>query len=109
MDGKTIVIASSPFKCPAAPYEAAFLIRNFLNKRNPSAQIAVVTPEPYPMPTAGPGVGEALRAMLESKGVQFFPNHKVARIDPDRGREGPAQSRGIGPFSGPCGGRQYSQ
>ena len=77
-----ILIASSPFKCPAAPYEAAFLIRYFLSKRHPSAEVCVFTPEPFPMPTAGPKVGEALRGMLESKGIRFCPNHKVTKIDP---------------------------
>lgn len=81
-DGRVaILISSSPFKCPAAPYEAAFLVRDFLNKRGKTAEVAVFTPEPYPMPTAGPEVGAALRGMLESKGIAFHPGHKVARID----------------------------
>ena len=78
-----ILIASSPFKCPAAPYEAAFLIRDFLSRRGKPAEVSVFTPEPFPMPTAGQKVGEALKAMLESKGIRFHPNHKVTRIEPD--------------------------
>ena len=78
-----VLIASSPFKCPAAPYEAAFLIQDFLRRRRSAAEVAVFTPEPYPMPTAGAKVGEALKGMLESRGIRFHPNHKVARIEPD--------------------------
>ncbi|OGS01815.1 MAG: hypothetical protein A2V88_12740 [Elusimicrobia bacterium RBG_16_66_12] len=82
--GKVVVlISSSPFKCPAAPYEAAFLIRDFLDRRGKSAEVSVFTPESFPMPTAGPKVGEALKTMLEAKGVRFYPNHKVTRIEPD--------------------------
>lgn len=76
-----ILICSSPFKCPAAPYEAAFLVRDFLNKHGKTAEVAVYTPEPYPMPTAGPDVGAAMRGMLESKGIAFQPGSKVAKID----------------------------
>ena len=76
-----VLISSSPFKCPAAPYEAAFLVRDFLNKRGKAAEVSVFTPEPYPMPTAGPDVGAAMRGMLESKGIVFNPSHKVSKID----------------------------
>ncbi len=76
-----VLISSSPFKCPAAPYEAAFLVGDFLKKRSVSAELAVFTPEPYPMPTAGPEVGAALRGMLEAKGIAFNPGHKVSGID----------------------------
>lgn len=78
-----VLIVSSPFKCPAAPYETAFLIQDFLSRRGKPAEVSVFTPEPFPMPTAGQKVGEALKAMLESKGVRFHPNHKVTRIEPD--------------------------
>src|SRR3989338_1917046 len=78
-----VFIVSSPFKCPAAPYEAAFLIQDFLMRRGKTAEVSVFTPEPFPMPTAGQKVGESLKAMLDSKGIRFHPNHKVTRIEPD--------------------------
>ncbi|MBI4376664.1 MAG: NAD(P)/FAD-dependent oxidoreductase [Elusimicrobia bacterium] len=81
-----VLIVSSPFKCPAAPYEAAFLIQDFLSRRGKPAEVCVFTPEPFPMPTAGQKVGEALKAMLESKAIRFNPNHKVTRIEPDGNR-----------------------
>ena len=76
-----ILISSSPFKCPAAPYEAAFLVRDFLSKRGKATEISVLKPYAAPMPTACPDVGAALRGMLESKGINFHPGRKVARID----------------------------
>ncbi len=76
-----VLISSSPFKCSAAPYEAAFLVGDFLKKRGVSAEVAVFTPEPYPMPTAGAEAGAALRGMIESKGIAFNPGRKVSRID----------------------------
>src|SRR3989338_5382170 len=78
-----LLITSTPFKCPAAPYELAFLIQDLLKRKHQKTEVAVFTPEPFPMPTAGPGVGEALKGMLESKGIRFYPGHKVTKIDPE--------------------------
>ena len=77
-----VLIASTPFKCPAAPYELAFLAQDFLKRKGREAEVTVFTPEPFPMPTAGAGVGESLKGMLESKGIRFCPGHKVMKIDP---------------------------
>ncbi|NNN06007.1 MAG: NAD(P)/FAD-dependent oxidoreductase [Elusimicrobia bacterium] len=76
-----VLICSSPFKCPAAPYEAAFLVKDLLAKSGAKAEVSVFTPEPFPMPTAGPEVGGALKAMLEARGITFHPNRKIARVD----------------------------
>ena len=76
-----LLITSTPFKCPAAPYELAFLIQDLLKQKHQKAEVAVFTPEPFPMPTAGPGVGEALKQMLESNGIGFYPGHKITKID----------------------------
>ncbi len=76
-----VLVSSSPFKCPAAPYETAFLVEDYLRAKGVSAEVSVFTPEPYPMPTAGPKVGEALKAMLEARGIRFHPGRKIAGID----------------------------
>ncbi|MCL4424549.1 MAG: NAD(P)/FAD-dependent oxidoreductase [Firmicutes bacterium] len=57
-----IVVSSLPFKCPAAPYEAAFLLDYHFRKlgRRDHINIAVYTPETLPMPTAGSVLGNAL-------------------------------------------------
>lgn len=78
-----IVVSSTPFKCPAAPYEAAMLIDDYLRNKGlrDNSDIQVFTPEPFPMPVAGPDVGNAVVSMLNEKGIGFHSNIKVSSID----------------------------
>jgi sulfide:quinone oxidoreductase len=88
-EGRVVVlIAGLPFKCPAAPYEAAMLIEASLRERGlrERSQVDVYTPETLPMPVAGRAMGEAVRQMVEGKGVGFHPQHKLMAVDP-AGRE----------------------
>jgi sulfide:quinone oxidoreductase len=84
-EGGRVVVAVSrlPFKCPAAPYEAAFLAEAMLRRRGLRDQVTidVYTPEPFPMPTAGPVPGNALAAMLAQRGISYHPNQSIERID----------------------------
>jgi sulfide:quinone oxidoreductase len=79
-----IVIAAMPYKCPGAPHEGAMLISDFFRKRGARNQVDIhlFTPEPQPMPVAGPELGEAVRQMLEMKGIVFHPGHKLTGLDP---------------------------
>ena len=82
--GRIVVLVSRlPFKCPAAPYETAFLTRALLKKRGlgDRSDVAVYTPEPFPMPTAGAVVGQALAAMLSEHGIGFHPGKTVESVD----------------------------
>lgn len=74
-----IAISSTPFKCPAAPYELALLLdAHFSDKLlRKATEIAVYTPEPYPMPSTGPEVGNAVREMIEKRGISFNPGKKL--------------------------------
>ena len=78
-----LVVCSTPFKCPAAPYEAAMLIDDYLRSKGlrEKSDIEVFTPEPLPMPVAGPGVGNAVVAMLNEKRINFHNNTKISSID----------------------------
>jgi sulfide:quinone oxidoreductase len=78
-----LVVSSMPFKCPAAPYEAAMLIDGYLRSKGlrDKSDIQVFTPEPLPMPVAGPDVGNAVVSMLSEKGIGFHNNTKVSSID----------------------------
>ena len=78
-----VLITRTPFRCPPSPYEAAMLIDWALRKRGvrERSKIAVYTPEKMPMAVAGPEVGAELKKMLESKGIEYFPEHKVESID----------------------------
>ena len=76
-----ILVAALPFKCPAAPYEAALLLEARLRSRRVEAEVAVYTPEPQPMPVAGPVLGAAVQGMLAGRGIAYFPNHKPVAVD----------------------------
>lgn len=78
-----IVVASMPFKCPAAPYEAAFLIDDLLRRRGVDARVDIVTAEPQPMPVAGPDVGVLVRGLIERRGIGFSPGRRLRSVDPE--------------------------
>lgn len=76
-----IVVASMPFKCPAAPYEAALLIDAMLRERGVAAKVDVLTAEPQPMPVAGREVGDRVAALLAARGVGFEPGRELVSVD----------------------------
>jgi sulfide:quinone oxidoreductase len=79
------LVAGVPFKCPAAPFEAAFLAADLLRSRGVGDEVTIdaFTPDPFPMPVAGPVVGNALVEMLHTHDIGFHPNKTVERIDLD--------------------------
>jgi sulfide:quinone oxidoreductase len=79
-----VVVSALPYKCPGAPHEGAMLLRDFFRRRGLSSKVELhlFTPEPQPMPVAGPELGAAVREMLESRKVAFHPSHKLAAVDP---------------------------
>lgn len=79
--GRHVVIVSSmPFKCPAAPYEAAMLWQASLKRNGKHSTFAIYTPEPGPMPVAGEKVSAQLTKMLRQKGIEYFPKHTIKGI-----------------------------
>ncbi len=84
--GRVVVLVSAmPYKCPAAPYEAAMLLDDALRRRGirERCRVEIFTPEPQPMPVAGLAVGKVVVEMLASKGIAFHPTRQVARIAPE--------------------------
>ena len=82
--GKAVVlVSSSPFSCPAAPYEAGFLMdstyKDMGNRDN--VEVSIYTPEGKPMGGAGPAVGDALIGMLGEHNIKFNPQQKVQKIE----------------------------
>ncbi len=79
-----VLVSAMPFKCPAAPYEAAMLIEDALRRRGirNHCQVKVFTPEPQPMGVAGPDMGVAVAGMMAAKNIGFHPNLPLERIDP---------------------------
>ena len=83
-----VLVAAMPFKCPAAPNEAAMLLEYDCRRRGvrEDVQVDLYTPEPGPMPVAGPEVSAALRQMVEAKGIGYHPGHAVTSVDPIKRR-----------------------
>lgn len=81
-----LLVSAMPFKCPAAPYEAAMLLEADCRRRGVRAAVSVdvYTPEPGPMATAGPEVSKQLRQVVESKGIGYHPEQTVTKVDADR-------------------------
>jgi sulfide:quinone oxidoreductase len=78
-----VLVAGVPFKCPAAPFEGAFLIADALRARGVRDRVTLdtFTPDPLPMPVAGPEVGKALVGMLQQNDIGFHPGAVIERVD----------------------------
>lgn len=83
-----VVVSSMPYKCPAAPWEAAFLTADLLAEcgTRGDVEVQVYTPEPQPMPVAGPVVGAALVEMLGAEKIEVQFATQVASVDGDARR-----------------------
>lgn len=83
--GRIVVLTAGPgYKCPAAPYEAAMLVEAFCRKHGlrDKTELAIHAAEPAPMPVAGPVAGGQIKMMLERKGIAYFPQRQVTRVEP---------------------------
>lgn len=81
-----VLVTSMPYKCPAAPYETALLLDDYLRQQGVRGrcEVEVFTPETLPMGVAGPAMGQAVVGMLEAKGIRFNPQLKPSNIDVER-------------------------
>lgn len=81
-----VVVTSIPYKCPAAPYEAALLLGDVFRRQGltEKTELNVYTPEGQPMPVAGPVIGDAVKAMLKEQDIGYHPKVSLESIDPDR-------------------------
>jgi sulfide:quinone oxidoreductase len=79
-----VVVGALPYKCPGAPHEGAMLLADFFRRRGlaGAVDLHLFTPEPQPMPVAGPELGTAVEQMLASRGIAFHPLHKLTAVDP---------------------------
>jgi len=80
-----ILITQMPFKCPAAPYEAAFLVEAFVRKKGirRKTEIHLFTPEHTPMPVAPAEMGESIEEMLSARGIQYHPLYTFKELRPE--------------------------
>ena len=80
-----VLITAMPFKCPAAPYEAAFLAESFIRKRGirRNVEIHLFTPEHTPMPVAPAVVGDSIADMLAARGIHYHPLFTFKELRPE--------------------------
>lgn len=76
-----VVVSSLPYKCPGAPFEAVMLISDFFKKKLVNVEVSIFTPEPQPLPVAGPQLGQAVVDLITSKQINFYPLHKISSVD----------------------------
>jgi sulfide:quinone oxidoreductase len=84
--GRVIVgVTSTPFKCPPAPSETALLVHEFLVARGlrEESEVSLVMPLGAPIPPS-PEASKALLAAFEQRGIGWFPDRLVRRLDPQR-------------------------
>ncbi|MEX0800979.1 MAG: FAD-dependent oxidoreductase [Dehalococcoidia bacterium] len=81
-----IVVPGAPYKCPAAPYEGALLLDHYLRRKRlrEAVDIRLFTPEPSPLPVAGPAVGHEVTELLAHRQVWFSPGARLREVDPEK-------------------------
>ena len=83
-EGRVVVLtAGIPYKCPAAPYEAAMLLAHDLQKRRlrDRVEVAVYAWEPAPMGVTGPEVSAGVTQLLAERDIPYYPQHQVTQVD----------------------------
>ena len=84
--GAVVVGVLGPFfKCPGAPIETALLLDDYLSHRGlrESSTIHLVSPMPTPIPISK-RTSSAITAILEDHGIEYWPQSRVNRLDPER-------------------------
>ena len=82
--GDAIVGVLGPFfKCPAAPFETAIMLHDFLEKngRRSASTIKVISPMPKPIPISEEASAGILKA-LEERDIGWWPQSKISSLDP---------------------------
>ncbi|SKB65323.1 sulfide:quinone oxidoreductase [Salegentibacter holothuriorum] len=81
-----ILVSSLPFKSPAAPYESAMLIEDFIrnNKLANNTTVSLFTPETGPMEFASAEASAELKGLLEKKGIKYYPGHELTKVSANK-------------------------
>jgi sulfide:quinone oxidoreductase len=87
-EGRLLVsILGAPYLCPPAPFEAALLVHEQLQRRGLSDRVEVVvtTPQPLTLPVAGPDASGFLADRLGERGITVLTEHVVESVDHEAG------------------------
>jgi sulfide:quinone oxidoreductase len=82
--GRVLVsVLGQPFKCPPAPFEAAFMLHEHFKQRGMAEAVEISTafPMQWPVPVTGE-VAQMFRHGLAARGITELPQHLVTGIDP---------------------------
>jgi sulfide:quinone oxidoreductase len=82
--GDVIIGVLGPFfKCPAAPFETAVMMHDFLEKsgQRSASTIKVISPMPKSIPISEEASAGILKA-LEERDIDWWPQSKVIALDP---------------------------
>ncbi len=86
-EGGAVVVAvlGTFFKCPGAPNETALLVADYLSSRGlrEASTIHLVSPLPAPIPISKK-TSAAIQAILEERGIEYWPSSRVVRLDPEQ-------------------------
>ena len=80
-----ISVLGQPFKCPPAPFEAAFLLHEQLTQRGvrDEVRIRMTYPMAAPVPVTTE-VSAMFRRALDERGIEYTPKQQVGSVDPAR-------------------------
>lgn len=80
-----ISVASSPYKCPPAPSEAALMMHDYLTTRGirSACEIVITNPLPAPVPPS-PETSRALLAAFAERNITFVPKAGLKSVDAHR-------------------------
>lgn len=78
-----LLVPRAPFKCPPAPYEAAFLFHDHFKRKGllSNIEMSVITVEGRPMATAGPDIGDFVMEELKARRIAYQTLKRTARVD----------------------------
>jgi sulfide:quinone oxidoreductase len=78
-------VSRAPFKCPAAPYEAALLVEHFFRSKGLGEKVKIrfFTPEGLPLPSAGPEIGNGVAELMKSRGIDARFKVKLIEVRPN--------------------------
>ncbi len=78
-------VSRTPFKCPAAPYEAALLVEHLFREKGlgDGVKVKFFTPEGLPLPSAGPEIGNGVAELMKSRGIESKFKVKLTEVRPN--------------------------
>ena len=79
-----IAILGVPYKCPPAPFEAAFLIEQYLRDRGMrnATELSIATVQPSPLPVAGPEASARVATTLKERDIALYTELQGPEVDP---------------------------